>query len=163
MNDWLPVPGYEGLYDVSDDGKVRRIPGTPAYPAGNRELKPWTGTTGYLHVSLYKDGKPAKFRVNRLVALAFLGPANGLHACHGDGNPMNNTLANIRWGTRSENMLDAVAHGTHYSTYRDRTRCKNGHEFTEANTLIASDGRRCRECRRIRVAAWRNRKKAQNA
>jgi hypothetical protein len=160
---WQPIPGYEGLYEVSDDGAIRRIPGTPAYPAGNRQLKPWLGSTGYLHVTLYKGGRPAEFRVHRLVALAFLGPANGLHACHGDGNRLNNARANIRWGTRSENMLDAVKHGTHAAPLRGRTHCKNGHEFTEANTLVKPDGRKCRTCRRDRVTAWRNRRKAAQA
>lgn len=159
---WLPVTGYEGLYEVSDHGRVRRIPRSQAYRETCRVLRPWLGTTGYLLVSLYRDGSARKHRVHRLVALAFMPDqaADGLEVCHGDGVRTNNTLTNLRWDTRSSNMRDMVTHGTQFNHFRNRTACANGHPFTESNTLNAKDGRRCRECRRLRVLAWRRRKKA---
>lgn len=157
---WKPIPDYLGIYEVSDSGQVRRIPGSPAYPAGNRALKPWINDGGYQTVSLYKDGRSRKWTVHRLIAFAFHGnPDPGQEACHGDGDQLNNTATNIRWGTRSENMRDMVNHGNQFNQFRDRTHCANGHQFTTENTLLKADGRRCRTCRRNRVRAWRERQK----
>lgn len=149
---WKHIDSYEGRYEVSDRGRVRNI-------ITGRILKPWITDTGYLLVSLYGNGeRPEKRRVHRLVAFAFLGePGPDQEVCHGDGTRTNNAVYNLRWGTRSDNMRDAVKHGTHPNAFRGRTHCKNGHEFTPDNTLVKDDGRRCRTCRRNRVRAWRAR------
>lgn len=109
--EWRPVAGFEGLYEVSDHGRVRSV------RAGNhvnkrlqgKVLKERTNKVGYPVVSLYRGGKATRKErtVHRLVLEAFVGPApDGCEVLHGDGTKINNHLSNLRWGTRSENMRD---------------------------------------------------------
>ncbi len=159
---WRPIADYEGIYEVSDLGQIRRIRRARGARVG--QLRPWMSSTGYPCVTLYRDGVGRKFKVHRLVAIAFVpGASVDLDVCHTDGDRLNAKASNLRWDTRSANMLDAVAHGTQFNHFRDRDHCANGHEFTEQNTLQAADGRRCRTCRRDRVRAWRMRQKAVQA
>ena len=70
--------------------------------------------SGYSYVGLSKNGKVSVKTIHRLVALAFIeNILNKPFVCHKDGNPRNNNADNLYWGTRSENMFDAVKHGTH--------------------------------------------------
>ena len=101
---WLPVSGF-APYEVSDQGRVRR---------GFRYVKPWGATNGYKKVSLSCGGVVTKHYVHRLVLLAFVGPApEGSNDCaHANGCRHDNSLDNLRWASRSENMADAEKHGT---------------------------------------------------
>lgn len=102
---WKPVPGYEGLYEVSDQGQVR----TFRRGANGRLLKPGRMPSGHLSVSL---GKRNSQCVHRLVLIAFVGPALDKYEClHINGDPSDNRLQNLRWGTRSENIKDKTRHG----------------------------------------------------
>lgn len=148
---WLPVPTYEGKYEVSDLGRVRSLSRVTSHGRRRRGLvlRPIPRTTGYLQVDLWHDNTQRAFVIHRLVLWAFVGPAPaGLEALHGDGDPTNNALTNLRWGTRSENSLDQVAHGTHAST--SKTHCPAEHPYDEANTYVypRSGARACRTCRR---------------
>ncbi len=109
MARWAPVPGYEGLYEVSDDGRVY------SFLVG-RQLG-YMNPDGYRIVKLHKSDKQDGFRVlrvHRLVLLAFVGPApEGMECRHLNGDPSDNRLSNLRWGTQSENVRDAIRHGTH--------------------------------------------------
>ncbi len=69
---------------------------------------------GYKRVSL-RDGAGRRTvrLVHQLVLEAFVGPADGRFALHNDGNQRNNRLSNLRYGTQSDNMKDAIKHGTH--------------------------------------------------
>lgn len=148
MERWLPVVGYEGRYEVSDLGQVRRV--------GGRLLKPGR-VRGHRHVSLCGDGKPRSVRLHLLVLEAFVGPRSaGLEARHLDDDGDNNRLDNLCWGTRRENMLDRVRNGRHH--HANKTHCMRGHKFTAESTSITSQGsRQCLECKRLlrrrRVAA----------
>lgn len=108
---WMPVPGYEGLYEVSNLGQVRNSETGLILSAGlNR---------GYRHVSLHRDGRRSTKYIQRLVLLAFCGEPHcpDADACHNDGDKDNNRLTNLRWGTRAENCADKTRHGTqHYGT-----------------------------------------------
>lgn len=145
---WLPVPGWEGLYDASDWGRIRSLPRrTSAGMRGGRILKGRRlPKTGYLRVHLCKDGDKDELYIHQLVLLTFKGPCPpGEQACHGDGNPANNRLSNLRWGTPSENIYDNVRNGTHYNARK--THCLRGHEYTPENTYrIPEDGRQCVTC-----------------
>jgi HNH endonuclease len=117
-------------------------------------LSPATNRKGYKSVSLRRDGKARTQQVHALVLEAFVGPRPaGFVTRHLDGNPANNDLTNLRWGTHSENVRDSIAHGTHYSPARDRTHCPHGHEYDSAR----SNGRR--ECSKCRLAESRRRKR----
>lgn len=64
-------------------------------------------------VNLRRDGKPRPFAVHALVLEAFVGPRpEGMECRHLDGDPTNNALANLAWGTRAENIADKRRHGT---------------------------------------------------
>lgn len=103
---WLPVPGFPG-YEVSDAGRVRSHKQRTA-----RILRPGDNGSGHLQVGLRREGKSHMRQVHCLVALAFIGPVKeGLEVCHNDGNPGNNTLSNLRYDTRRNNLLDRAKHG----------------------------------------------------
>jgi len=115
---WKPIAGYEGLYEVSDDGLIRTfdrwVPfkNSKTFKRG-RIRKPTPTHNGYLHLSLTKDGKPHTVRVHRVVLETFVGPCpNGMVARHLDGDRKNNRLSNLEWSTQKENLADRVAHGT---------------------------------------------------
>lgn len=123
---WKPVPGHEHAYEVSDHGRVRSVTRsiTQASKWGGefvrvvtgRLLKPGLASNGYYTVAI---GKGNSRTVHSLVAEAFIGPCpEGAEVLHEDGTRTNNCASNLRYGTRRENILDAVSHGTWVSPLR---------------------------------------------
>ncbi|WP_145201354.1 NUMOD4 domain-containing protein [Sphingobium sp. B2] len=112
---WLPVPDYEGLYEVSNLGRIRRDLEAPARSLGvpGKCIAPVL-TGRYLIVSLSNRGVVKTCRLHRLVLTAFCGaePFEGAQACHNDGDPENCALSNLRWGTGVDNQHDRIRHGT---------------------------------------------------
>lgn len=100
---WKDISGYEGLYQVSTMGRIRR----------NGRIKiPHKDKGGYLTVWLSKDSVQRNFKVHRLVAQAFLpNPENKKTVNHIDGNKTHNCLDNLEWATHSENVTHAVRLG----------------------------------------------------
>lgn len=150
---WLPVVGWEGLYEVSDQGRVRSLPREVAFGertrvVPSRILKPGRDVHGKLYVNLSNGSLRRVQRVHRLVLEAFVGPRpEGMEGCHFDDDNENNRLSNLRWDTHSGNMRDKVRNGHCHQT--NKTHCKWGHEFTPDNTKIGKNGGRwCRECQR---------------
>ncbi|QDZ15804.1 NUMOD4 domain-containing protein [Humibacter ginsenosidimutans] len=140
---WRPVGGYEGLYEVSNDGRVRRPLDHPKRPGF--VLSPAVMRSGHRRVRLLRDGVPTSYLVHRIEAIAFLGePEPGQYACHNDGNPANNSIENIRWDSPSGNARDMLLHGTHPQAFK--THCPRGHEYTEENTKHTAKGRSCMQC-----------------
>ena len=119
-----------------------------------------TSGSQYPQVSLQRNGRKYTRYVHVLMMLAFVGPPPpGMETRHINGDNFDNRLENLAYGTSSQNSIDQVIHGTHYMAAK--TRCKWGHEFTPANTLPQSGGRKgrkCRECER-RHARESNRKR----
>lgn len=156
---WLPVVGWEGLYEVSELGRVRSLPrkGGNNRTYGGSILTQTPIKGGYLEVTLSRNNQSRPAKVHVIVARAFLGPRpEDLEVRHLDGNPANEWLSNLIYGTRSENILDQVRHGTHPEA--SKTRCPKGHEYTEENTQVTSDGRRnCRRCALLKT--WKRRGK----
>ena len=94
---WKPVVGYEGLYEVSNWGRVKSLPrnGTVKYA---RILKLYTDKDGYLYVVLSKNNKQKLFKIHRLVAEAFIPNPNNLPMInHKDENKQNNNVENLEW------------------------------------------------------------------
>lgn len=89
-----------------------------------------------------------KRTVHSLVALAFIGPRpHGYEVCHNNGNPLDNRVDNLRYGTSADNKLDQVRHGTHEKAAR--AECRRGHAYDPLNTAITATGaRKCRSCHR---------------
>lgn len=124
---FVPVPGYEGIYEVSDEGEVRSLARRVPCSGGTkllkeRILKPSLTDDGYHVVTLYKNGSHETLRVHRIVLLAFVGPCpQGMETCHGDGSRTVNRLANLKWGTPEDNWIDRKRHGRIGRTPRKET------------------------------------------
>ena len=98
---WRSVSDYEGLYEVSNYGEVRKVDGTMMQ--GN------INSYGYRVVRLTKNGRPKDKKVHRLVALAFIPTITGKNFVnHKDGNKLNNYVGNLEWVTRGENNKHAA-------------------------------------------------------
>lgn len=161
--EWLPVVGAEGWYEVSNRGRVRRVRQSCGTTAG-RILRPAIGSNGYPMVSISINGVVKRRTIHRMELEAFVGSAPpDMDALHRDGDQTNNDLSNLYWGSVSRNLADSVAHGTHF--WAKRTECGKGHEYTPENTYIRTDGgaRKCRRCMRDSGARrWQRVKEMQN-
>jgi hypothetical protein len=112
IEEWKPVPGYEGLYEVSDHGRVRSLPRNGTVKEV-KVLKPGMTNTGRLQFHLSKCNKVRAHSAHTLVLEAFVSARpEGMECRHLDGCPTNNVLSNLKWGTKVENMADQVRHGT---------------------------------------------------
>lgn len=112
---WADVYGYKGLYRVSTYGRMKRVGGYCNKYTGGKILKHEIGKDGYPAIGLWLNGNRSRQLIHRLVLMAFVGPCPpGMECCHYDGNRKNFKLENLRWDTRSSNMLDSVRHGTHF-------------------------------------------------
>ena len=126
---WRSVPGYEGLYEISDLGSTRSARRNTNTFVG-RALKPWKTKNGRLQVMLYLLGEPKHHLVHRLVAAAFIGPCpEGKQVNHIDGVATNNRLENLEYVTPSENSLHSFALGMSSQTGEENS-C---HKLTEDN------------------------------
>lgn len=149
--EWRPVVGYEGTYEVSSLGRLRNARrGTPRRTRPNRY--------GYPQAWLW-DGQKGRSRpVHRLMGEAFLGAGPEDVVRHLNDVRDDNQLENLALGTHSDNAFDKVANGHHWNA--EKTHCKHGHEFTPENTVLGTGGhRQCLTCKRdaARVAARRRR------
>lgn len=118
--EWRAVPNYEGLYEVSDQGRVRSLERSVLTSHGvvrryrGRLLRPTT-LTGYHLVGLSKEGQQEHIFVHRLVAFAFCDkPLHyQIQINHKNGIKSDNRPINLEWASRSENMQHAVKAGLH--------------------------------------------------
>src|SRR5262249_43230951 len=100
---WRAIPDWEGYYEASDLGRIRRSAGSPRCKEA-RILSPGIWGYGYEHVHLRKAGQKADYSVHRLVAAAFLGPIpEGMTVNHVGGNKANNCIDNLEVLTPREN------------------------------------------------------------
>jgi hypothetical protein len=101
---WKPIVGYEGSYEVSSTGMVRRLRRSSGARVG-RILKSHDNGEGYLFVPLCINNTRRQRTVHRVVAEAFYGPALGRQVNHKNGNKQDNRVENIEWVTPKENSL----------------------------------------------------------
>ncbi len=154
---WRSIPGWEGLYEVSNLGRVRSVDRTVVTGLGPRRYK------GRLRrVYTGDDLRPRvtfrgayNYKVCALVLKAFVGPRpHGMEACHNNGDSTDNRLENLRWDTPSANNYDLVLHGRHI--HARKTHCKRGHLLAEPNLKASQTGRACLACARAKDACrWR--------
>lgn len=162
--EWKPVIGYEGIFEVSNYGRVRSLDRMITNSLGHtsrlqgriRKLK--TTSTGHQQVPLKVSNSTKWKAVHRLVLEAFQGACpEGMEGCHNDGNPAHNHIDNLRWDTRSNNAYDKGLHGTDYS--HKKTHCNYRHLLQEPN-LVAwfknRGTRNCLSCNRARAHIQRN-------
>ena len=136
--EWRPVKGYEGLYEVSNMGRVKSL-----HASQSIIMKQATKNDGYVQVNLSKDGVPSKKYVHRLVATAFVrNPNNYEFVNHKDGNKKNNTVDNLEWCTSSYNMRHAYRNGLTNGDVQKKSvilykRCNEYKSITEAAKALS--------------------------
>jgi len=107
---WKDIPGYEGLYQASNYGQIKRLIGWKCWK--ERILKQHN-TREHKWLSLCKNNIHKKYYVHRLILSTFICPCpEGMEGCHNDGNPSNNFVGNLRWDTHKNNEKDKIKHGT---------------------------------------------------
>jgi hypothetical protein len=148
---WKPIAGFEGAYEVSDLGNVRSLPRVTTHGRTwkGRVLKPGLNKDGHLRVVLAAGPTKRQVFVHALVLETFVGPrpTKAHDGCHSNGIAGDNRVENLRWDTKRNNRLDDVKHGKNVQA--NRTHCPRGHELADWNnhTWYALRGRRtCKSC-----------------
>ena len=118
--EWRPVVGYEGFYEVSSHGRVKSV--SRIVKGRRRSPLPIKETfrklqkrceSNHLFVNLWKDNREKRKDVHRLVLEAFVGPCpDGMQCRHLNGIACDNKVKNLRWGTVGQNISDKIRHGT---------------------------------------------------
>ncbi len=104
---WRDVVGYEGFYQISSVGRIKRIAGGKGARVG-RILRLSIRTNGYISISLTKHNERRTVWVHRLVCIAFLGLPPARHEVnHKNGVPSDNRIENLEWVTHDANMKHA--------------------------------------------------------
>lgn len=122
---WKDIKDYEGLYMISNLGRVKSNHGKGRILKPRQSKSP--GIEGmYQRVMLFKDGVKHNKRIHRLVAEAFIpNPDNKPYVDHIDTNPSNNTVTNLRWCTNQENVMNDTTRKRHEKHikywYKDRS------------------------------------------
>ena len=109
--EWKPIEGYEGLYEISNNGKVRGLDrkDNKGRKVKGQIIKIHINTHGYQIVDLCKDGERKHYQLHRLIAKTFIpNPDNKPHIDHINTIKSDNRIKNLRWVTRSENMLNEL-------------------------------------------------------
>jgi hypothetical protein len=115
---WKDIKGYDGLYQVSNLGRVKSFVIMP----NGKILKPSIDNVGYSRNTLTKNKKPKHIYTHRLVAQAFIkNPKNKATVNHKDGNKLNNVPSNLEWCTQKENLQHAHKTGL-FNFNKNKTR-----------------------------------------
>ncbi len=126
---WLSIKGYEGLYEISNLGRVRSFRRTGGKDA--RILSGGISKTGYRFVILCKWGLHKHFLIHRLAAIAFIdNPYNKPFINHIDFNRQNNNINNLEWVTSLENSVYSAQHGRMKTWGRLRGEQHGRHKLT---------------------------------
>lgn len=140
METWKAIAGYEGLYEVSDLGRVKSL-----WYGKEKILKPQDTSRGYFQVALCKDDKVNRLLVHRLVAETFIPNPNNLETVnHKDEVKTNNTVSNLEWMSLEDNI--------NYGTRNKRsaeTRSKSVQMFDKSTGELLATFPSLREAERI--------------
>ena len=110
MNNWYPIKGWEGLYEINKNGEVRNA-------KNKNTIVGDINNCGYYRVSLYNQGQSKRYFRHRLVAEQFLDKQEGKDFVnHIDGDKSNNSLENLEWVSQSENEKHAFENGLKQKT-----------------------------------------------
>jgi HNH endonuclease/NUMOD4 motif-containing protein len=148
QEDWRPIAGYEGLYEVSNLGRVKRVGRAAQAGKGHgggvrlgRVKVPQPAKGGYLKVRLSREGKSRGHLVHLLVAAAFLGPTpEGHEVNHIDGIKAHCHVGNLEFLTRSQNMAHALDHDLYQHGERHRDARLTADQVIEIRATHAAGG-----------------------
>jgi len=141
MENWKDIKGYEGLYQISNQGIVKGLDRVLQYNANI--TKQWKGKViktivdylGYCRVSLCKDGKVKTHKIHRLVAEAFLNGEGQIN--HKDGNKLNNNVVNLEFCTAKENLSHSYRTGLRPKKYLRTIICNETQELFTCQSDVA--------------------------
>lgn len=143
MTQWKNIAGYEGYYQVSNQGTVRSLNRVikGRFYQGKLLCLMFNKKTGYVQVSLRKEGVQKNFRVHRLVAEAFLPKVKGKNIVHHiDNCKTNNCSNNLRWSTVKENSRLAQEQGLykpiHLQKFQQAIGSKHGRAKLNENNVV---------------------------
>lgn len=114
---WKDIPDYEGVYQVSNLGRIRSLDryikrGKSGFFKEGQIQKLQNNGNGYLYKQLKHEGRYRNFYIHRLVLMVFIGERpDGMVICHKDGDTTSNNLNNLRYDTPLENNIDQFRHG----------------------------------------------------
>lgn len=135
----MDIDGYQGLYQISNHGRVKSYERRRTMPFGgvliypSSLMKPDKMKLGYLRIGISKEGKRKKILVHVLVAVHFLGPApQGKEVNHKDGNKANNYFENLEYVTKSANIL-------HSYRVLGRVNHNRSNQYIKARKLAAGE------------------------
>lgn len=129
---WKDIVGYEGLYQVSNLGRVKSLERTVTIGFGNKKhleekIMSFSTRSGYSIIVLKKNGTKASKQVHRLVAEAFIPKEDDKNIVnHKDFDRKNNVVENLEWCTQKENIRHSVDRMKHPKT---RTQTNTGHQY----------------------------------
>lgn len=140
MEDWRDIKGFEGLYQVSSEGRIRsldryvRVGNSGKRLAKGRIIKPVICTNGYREASLQKEQKRKVILLHRLVAMTFIpNPNNYREVNHKDEDITNNCVDNLEWCTSKQNA--------NYGTRNARCRQGNSRFFKKVRQIDKNTGK----------------------
>lgn len=162
IEQWRPIPGYEGYYEVSNHGRVRACAREIKYKnkrgteitrfCKEKNLVSRIRANGYAYVDLWKRNESKTFSVHSLVLESFVGPRpDGYVCCHEDDVRTNNYVGNLRWGTYSDNADDRVKNGRDKNS--NKKHCRRGHPLVGPNLVpskLKGGSRECLACNKAR-------------
>lgn len=122
---WKDIKGYEGLYKISNYGRVESLPKNRYGSKKSIILKPFLDKDGYLNIGLCKNNVVTKHKVHRLVAQVFINNChNKPQVNHKNGIKDDNRVTNLEWVTNGENQKHAWKYGLKINTERLRTQAR---------------------------------------
>ncbi|AKL88202.1 hypothetical protein GMA3_25 [Gordonia phage GMA3] len=134
--EWRKVP-FDFDYSVSSAGELRN-------DSTGRILKP-RKCRRYNSFAMQNSGRRMDISAHTLIAMVFIGERPpGYDVCHKNGIPSDNRVENLYYGTKSQNQLDSVRHGTHRGSRK--THCPRNHEYDRVDV---NGARRCSTCLKI--------------
>lgn len=144
---WKDVIGYEGLYQVSSLGRVKKLPEPKRkdkkgriWGRDGRMLSPGRNSKGYYSITLTKNKMPQSIKLHRLVLTHFKpNPSELPEINHIDGNKLNNNIDNLEWCTRQQNIDHAVQNKLMYT--RRGAECSKKLTEEDAKFIITNKGR----------------------
>lgn len=135
---WLPIPGYKGIYEISNMGRI------VSFLKGKnhgRVLTPKKDHRGYLRIRIYQESKRVGFKIHRLVAEAFIpNPDNKPQVNHKNGIKTDNRASELEWCTREENLDHAFKSGLNTSVGIKIINTKTGEIYNSKTDLRRKTG-----------------------